>query len=245
LSMAPLGLAGFFGLCWLWRKDPLERARRIQALTVKAYRFQHDWLRFTHITNFNHRWLIEGIPEGPCVVIANHPTLMDITSISAVLGGGCTIVKPQMFRRPLLHPLIVGAGHIEGPSADVITIGKVVENAVERLKSGFRVIIFPEGTRSKESEMLPFGRTAFEIACRAGVPLVSLTIQCNPVYLSKEVLVYRPPHPTPQLRLGLLSVDDPAAVNHDSRELRKVVQDRYKTWWNQTQLGSDCPPSNP
>ena len=242
LLLAPFGLVIFFVLGQLWRKDPMLRARRIQALTVRFYRFMHDWLRLLRITHFDPRQHIQGMPTGPCVVIANHPTLMDITSISALIGGGCTIVKPQMFRRPLLNPLIVGAGHIEGPGEDMVTIGKVLEDALQRLDAGFKLIIFPEGTRSRTDGLLPFGRTAFEIACRAGVPLVSFSIRCDPVYLSKEVLVYRPPHPTAQLRLELLAVDDPADVNHDSRALRQRVRDRYEDWWTVTHAGASPSP---
>ena len=243
-ALSPFGAAGFVLLYFLWRRDPLDRARRLQAVTVRAYRFMHHWLRVWNITNFDPRWSVEGIPEGPCVVIANHPTLMDITSISAVVGGGCTIVKPQMYRRRFMHTLLVGAGHLEGPGRDVVSIGEVVEAAVERLGQGFRLIVFPEGTRSRPDGLLPFSRTPFEIACRAGVPVVSLKIRCDPVYLSKEVPVYRPPQPTPQLRLGLLAVDDPASVDGDSRELRRRVESRYRDWWEASIAHRSSPRTN-
>ena len=45
----------------------------------------HDWLRWTTITDFNHREAPD-LPQRPCVIVANHPTLMDITSIIATLG---------------------------------------------------------------------------------------------------------------------------------------------------------------
>ena len=229
--LAPFGCVCFALLCILWRRDSAALARRLQRVQVFAYRFMHDWLRLTTIARFNHRQALEGMPPGSCVVIANHPTLMDITAITAVLGGGCTIVKPAMFRRRLLHRLLVGAGHIEGPGSDLISIGRAVDEAVGRLWSGFSVIVFPEGTRSPAGELLPFGRTPFEIACRAGVPLVSLTVECNPAYLSKEVPLLRPPHPTPVLRLNVLAVDDPGAVGNDSRRLCRKAEARYRSWF--------------
>ncbi len=228
--LAPFGLVILAVLCLVWSGNKFTRAKRLQHATVLAYRFMHDWLRFTGITNFNHRWPIEGLPKEPCVVIANHPTLMDITSITAVLGHGCTIVKPAMFRRRLLHPLLVGAGHMEGPGSDLISIGKVVDEAVGRLEQGFSVIVFPEGTRSRNGKLGPFGRTPFEIACRAGVPIVSIAIRCEPVYLSKEVPLLSPPSKSPQLRLSLLAVDLPASADNDSRELRRRIESRYQAW---------------
>jgi len=231
--LAPFGLAIFAVLCFVWRGERTARAKRLQRVTVIAYRFMHHWLRWTGITHFDHRWPVKGIPSEPCIVVANHPSLMDITSITAVLGGGCTIVKPAMYRRRLLHPLLVGAGHIEGPGSDLISIGSVVESACDRLQRGFSLIVFPEGTRSVKGKLLPFGRIAFEIACRAEVPIVSLTIECEPVYLSKEQPLFSPPFSTPQFRVGLLAVDNPATANNDSRVLRKTVEARYQAWSDQ------------
>ncbi len=243
--LAPFGLVIFAFLCLVWRGDKTARARRLQRVTVIAYRFMHHWLRWTGITHFDHRWPVEGIPSEPCVVIANHPTLMDITSITAVMGAGCTIVKPAMYERRLLHPLLVGAGHIKGPGSDLISIGSVVEAASDRLARGFPLIVFPEGTRSREGKLLPFGRIAFEIACRAEVPIVSLTIECEPVYLSKEVPLFSPPWSTPQFKVGLLAVDDPATANNDSRELRRKIESRYQAWSDRAKTQDRAPTPRP
>ncbi|MCA8973121.1 MAG: 1-acyl-sn-glycerol-3-phosphate acyltransferase [Planctomycetes bacterium] len=228
--LTPIGWLGFAVLCTAWRGDPLRRARRLQAIQVRAYRFMHDWLRWCRITHFDHRWPIPGLPTGPCVVIANHPTLMDITAVTAVFGGGCTVVKPSLFHQRLMHRQLAASGHIEGPGRDPISAGRVVEEMAERLRQGFRAIIFPEGTRSPSGELGRFGRLAFEIACRAEVPLVSLAITCEPVYLSKGVPLFRPPHPTAQLRIELLAVDDPKEFASGSRALRSHVESRYRAW---------------
>ncbi|MEC7583730.1 MAG: lysophospholipid acyltransferase family protein, partial [Planctomycetota bacterium] len=230
LALLPFGWTLFAILCFLGRRDPVALARRLQRIQVFAYRLMHDWLRFALITRFRHRESLPGLPAGPCVVVANHPTLMDITAITAVLGGGCTIVKPAMFRRRFLHRLLVGAGHIEGPGADVLSIGRAIDEAVDRLRNGFSVIVFPEGTRAPPGELLPFGRSPFEIACRAGVPLVSLAIVCRPPYLSKDVPLFRPPHPTAELSLSVLAVDNPADFGNDSRKLQSCAETRYRSW---------------
>ncbi|MFO1076610.1 MAG: lysophospholipid acyltransferase family protein [Planctomycetota bacterium] len=229
-AVAPFGYLIFAGLCWLWRGDAVRRAKRLQGVTARAYRFMHAWLSAMRITRFDPRAQALALPQGPCVVVANHPTLMDITSITAVLGGGSTVVKPALWHRRMLHPLLVGAGHVEGPGSDPISIGRVVDDMVERLRAGMNVIVFPEGTRSLPGQLHRFGRLAFEIACRADVPMVSLVVTCVPVYVSKEVTLFRPPHPTPVLRLGLLATDAPKDVGHDSKALRERVESRYRDW---------------
>lgn len=236
-AMAPFGYVMFAALCLVWRGDVVRRAKRLQRVTAGAYRFMHRWLGWLRITRFDHRAPLPGLPGGPCVVIANHPTLMDITSITAAIGAGTTVVKPALYRRRMIHHLLVGAGHVEGPGSDPISAGRVVDEMVERLSWGMPAIIFPEGTRSPPGELLPFGRLAFEVACRAKVPLVSLTVTCRPVYLSKEVPLFRPAHPTPRLRLAVLAVDDPESVDCDSRRLRDLAEERYRSW-----LGELVPP---
>ena len=164
---APFGWAGATVLCHLWRKDEIVRARRMQRLTASAYRLMHDWMTLVRITDFDHRIELPGFPTGPCVVVANHPTLMDTTAISAVLGRGFTIVKPSLHGRRLMRPFMEGVGHVAAATSDPMSATRVVEESVERVRQGFVAVIFPEGTRSKPDRLNPFGRTAFEIACRA------------------------------------------------------------------------------
>jgi len=228
---APFGYVILAGLSFAWRRDPVARARRLQRVSATAYRLMHDWLRLVRLVEFNHRGALPELPDQPCVVIANHPTLMDITSITAVMGGGCTIAKPAVHRRLMLHPMMVGAGHIEGPGKDPLSARRVVQEAVQRLEQGMSIVVFPEGTRSPPDRLLPFGRIAFEIACRAGVPLVSVGVQCRPIYLSKQVPLFSPPHPTARLRLGVLAVDDPAEVEFDSRVLLRRAEARFRGWF--------------
>ena len=228
--VAPVGYAILAMLCFCWRKDPIRRAHRLQSITALAYRFMHRWLGWTRITVFDHQKALPNLPDGPFVVIANHPTLMDVTAVTGVIGGACSIVKPALFRRAMIKPLMIGLGNVEGPGPDPIRIGRVVDDCVERLAWGLPVMIFPEGTRSPQGSLGRFGRVAFEIACRAKVPLVSLTITCEPLYLSKQVTLFRPPHPTPHMKIGVLAVDQPDSLGSDSRALRKTVEQRYHAW---------------
>ncbi len=234
----PFGWLLSAALTIAWRHNPLTCARRLQRLQVLAYRFMHWWFRISGITDFDPNQSIPGLPNGPCVIVANHPTLMDITAITAAVGGGCTIVKPALFRRRMMHFQLAAAGHVEGPGPDLMSIGRVLDEVGERLASGFRVIVFPEGTRSPPDRLLPFGRIAFEIACRAKVPLVSLTITCRPLFLGKNVPLFWLPDTTPRLRIGLLAVDHPEPAARCSRRLRATVETRYQAW-----LSTLVPPS--
>src|SRR5690606_14745747 len=104
----------------------------------------------------------------------------------------------------------------------------VVISGVARIREGFRVLVFPEGTRSPEGELHRFGRTAFEIACRANVPVVPLVITCEPVWLSKEHGLLATPDDTPRLRLTVLPPVHPGEHGFSSRKLRDVVEARVR-----------------
>ena len=229
LLLAPLGQVVLAALCWLWRGDPRRRAHRFHAITARAYRFMHWWLSKSRIIAFDWRRTAAQLPSGPCVVVANHPTLVDVTAISASLGGAISIVKPGVFHRVMIKPLLVGLGHVEGPGSDPIRAGKVVDDIIARLAWGIPVLIFPEGTRSPPGGLMPFGRVAFEAACRAEVPLVCLGVTCDPVYLSKQVPPLKPPHPMPKLQIDLIAVDH-ASPAESSKALRARTELRYQAW---------------
>jgi 1-acyl-sn-glycerol-3-phosphate acyltransferase len=230
MLVAPFGYLGFAFLCWWWRGDPHRRAFELQRLMGVGYRILHDWLRTFRIADFDHRGALPDLPTGPCILVANHPTQIDVTAIGASLGGACTIVKRAVYRRKLVRPLLVGAGLLEGPGTDPISIGQVIDDGVRRIEQGMRIFVFPEGSRSPAGDLRPFGRVAFEIACRTGAPLVTIGIRCEPVWLSHEVPMFRPPHPIPKLRLHQLAIDDPRAFGGDSRQLRERVERRLREW---------------
>jgi 1-acyl-sn-glycerol-3-phosphate acyltransferase len=229
--LSPAGYLLFTLLGALPTADPLRRTRRLQRITTGAYRLVHGHVHRTRVVDFDPRQALPDLPAGPFVLVANHPTLMDVTALLAALGGGITVIKPALFKRRLLRPLLAGAGHLEGPGDAPLGTGPVLDAAVERLAQGFRVVIFPEGTRSPPDKLLPFGRAAFEIACRARVPVVSVGIRCNPPWLTKEVGYFSLTWPPPALRLEVLASDDPARVDWDSRRLRKKVEARFHSWF--------------
>ncbi|MBL8738776.1 MAG: 1-acyl-sn-glycerol-3-phosphate acyltransferase [Planctomycetes bacterium] len=230
LVIAPSGLLPYVLFRLFFRGTPEQRARILQRTSARGVRVMHWWLRTFRVIHFDWREVRLALPEGPCVIVANHPTQLDPTVMMAVLGEACTIVKPSVYNRLFVHHILAGAWHFEGPSLDPMSVGHVVENAVQRLRCGMHLFVFPEAKRSPQGRLREFGRIAFEIACRANVPLVSVAIRCEPCYLSRETPMFLPPPRLPRVFVEVLAVDRPQDVDTDSRALKQRVEARYEQW---------------
>ena len=89
--------------------------------------------------------------------------------------------------------------------------------------------VFPEGTRSPlDGGLQPFQRGAFELAIRAGAPIVLLHLRCHPPALSKALPIWRHPDRMAVLTVDSLGTIDPVAEGKDSRVLCRAVEKRYQ-----------------
>lgn len=231
-AASPIGYAIFALWSSLPSRDPARRARRLRGIVSTAFRSMHAFLRWTRLVDFDPAQHAARIPSGPCVLVANHPTLMDISALLAADSNLVYPVKPSLFHSFWARPLFRHAGPFAGAGQDPLRVAEMVEAAAERLAAGQRVIIFPEGTRSPERGVHPFGRVAFEIARRAKVPIVPLVITCRPRFLGKASGFRRPPAELPRLRIRVLAPLDPMApelAGSSSRTLRDIVARQITT----------------
>jgi len=220
---APIGYGVFALLSAIPTRDPIRRARMLQTIVMRAFRGMHAVLRWMRLLDFDPRRVEGEIPSSPCVLVSNHPTLTDISAMLATERHIVFPVKPGLYRSFWARPLLAQAHHFEGAGPDAFTASKVIDEAVERIARGYRVIIFPEGTRSPEKGLHPFGRTAFEVATRAGVPVVPLVITCTPRWLARGHGFLAHLDAVPKLRIRALPAVHPEQAGSSSRILRDIV----------------------
>ena len=114
------------------------------------------------------------------VVVANHPSLIDIVILVSLMGESVCITKAAAGRNPFMrvivrNVLIVNDGPIE-----------VLERARRALSQGMNVIVFPEGTRTPvDAEKHVFHRGAAQIALRTAAPVETVFISSDPPVLGK------------------------------------------------------------
>ena len=131
-------------------------------------------------------------PRRPYVVIANHESYADIFLISCFPWEMKWLSKETMFRIPLMGWMMYMAGDIRLVRGDRDSTLNAMEQCRDRLRKRVSVMIFPEGTRSRTHEMLPFKDGAFRLALDAGVPLLPIAVAGTRHAMAKGTFQFMP-----------------------------------------------------
>ncbi len=118
---------------------------------------------------------MEKLPKDQrFIFVCNHRSMFDPISAMHVLRNYCVsfIAKPSVFRIPLIGKIVYGMGCLPIDRENDRQALKDLLQAADYVKKDFCSMgIYPEGTRSKEAELLPFHAGSFKLAQKAGVGL--------------------------------------------------------------------------
>jgi 1-acyl-sn-glycerol-3-phosphate acyltransferase len=122
---------------------------------------------------------LEHIPRGqPLMYASNHSSMFDIWALLATLPGSVRFVaKQELFKIPLLGGAMRAAGHIPIDRAARKKAFEAYDAAAKTIREGISsILVFPEGTRSRTGELLPFKNAPFGLAIAAQVPIVPIYV---------------------------------------------------------------------
>jgi 1-acyl-sn-glycerol-3-phosphate acyltransferase len=130
----------------------------------------------------------EQIPKEPCLLICNHISLFDATTaVKALRMRKLSIVaKESVFRIPLIAPYIRRCSFLSLDRSNPRKGLATLKNASKLMTEyGMDVLIYPEGTRSLDGELLPFKEGAFMVAKWAKAPIVVMQVEGTNVVKKK------------------------------------------------------------
>ena len=119
----------------------------------------------------------ENIPPGTAVVfMANHQSNYDPPALIAVLPVLTVMVKKEFFRVPILGRVMLACYMIPVDRKSPEAARRAVDQAVETVRAGHSMLVFPEGTRSPDGRLQTLKRGVFVMAMEAGAPIVPISI---------------------------------------------------------------------
>ncbi len=165
------------------------------------------------------------------VLIANHPTLIDVVILISLFKNADCIVKNSLWRNPFIGGVVRGTGYISNGDPDGL-----IQDCGESLSKGNVLIIFPEGTRTKPGsrELNKFQRGAANIASRCNANFLPATLDVKPDFLHKNVQWYQVPETKVDIKVDFfkeISVAEFAQMDNQNiaaRQLTKQIETYYR-----------------
>ena len=163
-------------------------------------RWQHwcarTWSRLILKTS-GVRVAVEGLEHAgagkPTIFCVNHQSSMDIPVLLVHLPFQFRFVaKRSLFRYPFMGWHLRRSGHIAVVRDRPGQARRSLDEAVSKIRSGYPVVVFPEGGRSRTGEILPFKPGAFRLAVLAGVPVTPITLNGTMAILRPDTVHIRP-----------------------------------------------------
>ncbi|WP_178113414.1 lysophospholipid acyltransferase family protein [Pseudomonas xionganensis] len=213
LSFSLFGIGGVllrvlvFPLLSLLPGDALLHRRRARAVVSWTF---YKFVRFMyHMGVLTYE--VEGIErlgQPGQLVIANHPSLIDVVVLIAFIRDANCVVKQSLWDNPSMRGPIRAAGYISNSgSLDML------DEAAGALQGGQTLIVFPEGTRTTPGQAPDFHRGAAAIAIRGARIVTPVVISVSPTTLTKAEPWYSIPSRRFHFRLRVGEDIDPQAFN--------------------------------
>lgn len=168
--------------------------------------------------------------EKPYIFAANHQSQFDILALQGFLGVDFRwLAKKELFQVPIWGPAMRRAGYISIDRSRGRQALKSIGEAAQKIAAGTSVIIFPEGTRTRDGKMQDFKAGAMVLAIKSGVDIVPVAIKGTYEILPKGKLLMNPGNVS--IRIGNPIVTK-NYTSKDRHVLAKVLQEKVSELLN-------------
>jgi 1-acyl-sn-glycerol-3-phosphate acyltransferase len=210
-------------LARLLRGGRRAHERRARVLVRHSFLALLAVLQVLRILRIEARNLASLRPSGAVLVLANHPSYLDIVVLIAHIPDAVCVVKSKLWSNPFFGGVVRAAGYIPNDEPQ-----SLIPDCAARLAQGLPLIVFPEGTRSLPGTPLHFVRGAAHIALATGVPILPVLLGCEPRVLARGAKWYQMPARTFCITLRALPCTSAAALlpakGAGARSLTQVLE---------------------
>lgn len=195
-----------FPIAWLWPHR--ASSQRVVAAIIHGFFRAFVWmLQVVGIMRLEVSGAAAFDVRGPSVIVANHPTYLDVVVLLALVPRACCVVKNVHWGNPCFWGIVRAAQYVSNADPS-----ELIEAGARQLAAGYTMIIFPEGTRSPGDDRLhPFSRGFAHMALHAGIPIRPVLIDCDPPAFTKRMRWYHVPSRPFHMRIVAL---EPLAIEH-------------------------------
>ncbi|MBS1536843.1 MAG: 1-acyl-sn-glycerol-3-phosphate acyltransferase [Bacteroidetes bacterium] len=168
---------------------------------------------------------IDLLPNGESrVYIVNHSSLFDIPVLLASLDDSIRIMyKKELERIPFLGWNMKMSPFIAVERESASNAMESINSAIQAIKHGESVIIFAEGTRSKDGMLQQFKRGGFYLAARSHKPIVPIVLKGTHLILPKKSLKFN---------AGIVNLIIQPPIRIDSELTRSQEKELMKSVWD-------------
>jgi len=173
-----------------------------------------------------------GIPEGGVLFVSNHDGYADIPAFMTAIPEKQFgfVAKEELAKIPIFAKWIVRIRSIMLLRDDPRIALKVFQEGEDMLKRGFSLVIFPEGTRAKGKEMIPFQKGSLRMALRTGSPIIPVATKGSyncfeeSGYPCAGIIRF---HVFPAIETAGLAKSEEGAI---SDRIEKMIHEKLEEW---------------
>ena len=165
--------------------------------------------------------------RGPCLIVANHPGLFDVLFLIRRIPSLCMMVKTSLAVDLPLGKIFRLSGYIPAPKAGNVSPVATLLEARDMVQTGYKFLIFPEGTRSPQGELRPFKHGLFRLARMANVPIQPVLIRNDPPFFTHGDKWRYPPFEKSTIQLEFWEPLAPPEHGKE-RQFAESLETRYR-----------------
>ena len=148
------------------------------------------------------------LPDRSYIYMSNHQSNFDIPVALAYLPFQFKwVAKAELFKIPIFGYAMHRIGHINIDRSNRRAAYKSLKKAAKNIREGVSVLIYPEGTRSKDGNIRPFKTGGFVLAVESGVPIVPVIIHGTWPIMPKNKIIIKPGNVTIEIKEPIVTKD--------------------------------------